>query len=127
MSSMLSTEAAQSVSLSDLFAPGRRGFTPMFANRPVGEFVPRADFAHPSSESACGTIPSDAIETTEAELAAALAEAHAEGHAAGVEAARAEMLAASERAREECRALVRSLEETRAIDKAALGPKLRRA
>lgn len=126
MSSVLGADP-RPVALADLFAPSRGDFTPMFAPRPAGDFVPRVDFAHPSSEFTRGTIQVETIETTEAELAAALAEAEAQGHAAGLEAGRAEVHAEAERARTECRALLRSLDEARAIDKAALGPKLRRA
>ncbi|MBB4632820.1 FliH/SctL family protein [Sphingosinicella soli] len=126
MSSVFGADA-RPVALADMFATSRGDFVPMFASRPVGDFVPRADFAHPSSEFSRGTIHVETIETTEAELAAALAEAEAQGHAAGLEAGRAEVRAEAERAREECRSLLRSLDETRAIDKAALGPKLRRA
>lgn len=126
MSSVLGADP-RPVALADLFVPSRGDFTPMFAPRPAGDFVPRVDFAHPSSEFTRGTIQVETIETTEAELAAALAEAEAQGHAAGLEAGRAEVRAEAERARTECRALLRSLDEARAIDKAALGPKLRRA
>lgn len=125
MSNVFSADA-RPVALADLFAPSRGDFTPMFAPRPAGDFVPRLDFAHPSSEFTRGTIQ-ETIETTEEELAAALAEAEAQGHAAGLEAGRAEVRAEAERAREECRSLLRSLDDARAIDKAALGPKLRRA
>lgn len=126
MSSVLGADP-RPVALADLFAPSRGDFTPMFAPRPAGDFVPRVDFAHPSSEFTRGTIQVETIETTEAELAAALAEAEAQGRAAGLEAGRAEVRAEAERARTECRALLRSLDEARAIDRAALGPKLRRA
>ncbi len=127
MSSVFGVDA-RPVALADLFAPATRNdFTPMFAPRPAGDFVPRVDFAHPSSEFTRGTIQIETIETTEEELAAALAEAEAQGHAAGLEAGRAEVRAEAERAREECRTLLRSLDDARAIDKAALGPKLRRA
>jgi len=126
MSSVFGADA-RPVALADLFAPSRGDFTPMFAPRPAGDFVPRVDFAHPSSEFTRGTIQVETIETTEAELAAALAEAEAQGHAAGLEAGRAEVRAEAERARAECRSLLRGLDEARAIDKAALGPKLRRA
>lgn len=125
MSSVFSADA-RPVALADLFAPSRSDFTPMFAPRPAGDFVPRVDFAHPSSEFTRGTIH-ETIETTEEELAAALAEAEAQGHAAGLEAGRAEVRAEAERARAECRSLLRSLDDARAIDRAALGPKLRRA
>lgn len=111
----------RALSLTELFGQVKREFT---ARRPFegGGFQPMA-FVQPG-------FADDAVDpAVEAarEHAAELDAARADAFAAGLDAGRAENIEAVEMIVGECRALIQSLEDARAVDRAALGPMLKNA
>ena len=108
-------DAPRALSLNELFGQMRGEFTARLPFE-AGGFQPVA-FIQPVVEDAID--PALAIA---AQHASQVAAAHGDGFAAGLEAGRAENIAAVEQIVAECQALIQSLEDARAVDRAALGP-----
>lgn len=114
---------ARALSLTELFALERREFVPSLAGAGMAGFRARMPVTSLDGETQAEEPEIDPALAREEELAAA----RAESFQAGLEAGQAENLEAVELIIAECRALMQSLDEARTIDKAALGPMMKKA